>query len=69
MSEVKSPAQIEVDNQPYNLGFRDGWELAHEPAECGHARANWKDPKFGTPDYRGQERCEFCDALAAARNC
>lgn len=41
-----------------------GWDLAHEPAKCGHARANYKDPKYGTPDYQGEEECEFCTALA-----
>ena len=39
------------------------WSLAHEPAKCGHARANCKDPKFGTPEYEGNEKCEFCAAL------
>ena len=38
--------------------------LAHESAGCGHARANWKDPKWGTTEYTGEERCEFCYALA-----
>jgi uncharacterized protein YuzE len=36
---------------------------ATNPAACGHARANWKDPKWGTSEYRGEERCEFCEAL------
>ena len=39
------------------------WNLAHEPAKCGHARANYKDPKWGTPEYDGDEKCEFCVAL------
>ena len=47
----------------YEKGHRDGWDVAHEPAPCGHARANWKDPKYSTPEYEGEERCEFCDAL------
>ncbi len=40
-----------------------GWNLAHEPAKCGHARANYKDPDFGTPDYGGNEKCEVCELL------
>jgi hypothetical protein len=42
-----------------------GWNLAHEPARCGHARANWKDPAWGTPEYDGDEKCEACTAIAA----
>ena len=47
--------------------FEKGWTTAHEPAKCGHARANWKDPQFGTTEYAGNERCEFCDAITAYR--
>jgi hypothetical protein len=47
-------------------GWEEGWDRAHEPAKCGHARANYKDPKYGTPEYKGEEECEFCAALAAA---
>lgn len=47
-------------------GYCEGWNRAHEPANCGHARANYKDPKWGSPEYRGEERCEFCAAVAAA---
>ena len=43
------------------------WNLAHEPAKCGHARANWKDPQWGTPEYKGHEKCEACQAIAAER--
>ncbi len=50
------------NNDDYARGYRDGWATAHEPASCGHARANWKDPLFGTPQYRGQEKCEICEA-------
>lgn len=39
------------------------WRRAHEPAKCGHARVHWRDPKYGTPDYRGEEKCEVCEAL------
>lgn len=39
------------------------WDLAHSAAQCGHARANWKDPQFGTKEYMGDERCEACAAL------
>jgi hypothetical protein len=38
-----------------------GWQTAHESAPCGHARANIRDPKFGTWDYQGEERCEMCE--------
>jgi hypothetical protein len=47
-------------------GWEEGWDRAHEPAKCGHARANYKDPKYGTSKYAGEEECEFCAALAAA---
>ena len=43
------------------------WNLAHEPAKCGHARANWKDPQWGTPAYKGNEKCEACQAIAVER--
>ena len=49
----------------YHRGYRDGWETAHAPAACGHARANWKDPKFGTPKYNGEEKCEICESILA----
>ena len=42
-----------------------GWDRAHESATCGHARANYRDPQWGTPEYAGNERCEFCDAVSA----
>ena len=47
--------------------WEDGWSLAHEAARCGHARANWKDPNWGTPEYKGDEKCEACAAVAKAR--
>lgn len=43
------------------------WDTAHEPAKCGHARANWKDPKYGTPEYDGDERCEVCAEIERLR--
>lgn len=43
------------------------WNLAHEPARCGHARANWKDPEWGTPAYKGHEKCEACQTIAVER--
>ncbi len=43
----------------YNA-YSEGWATAHEPAPCGHARANHKDPEFGTPEYKGNEKCEAC---------
>lgn len=52
-------------NAEYQRGYSEGWDVAHEPAPCGHARANWKDPEYGTDDYKGNEVCEFCDALEA----
>ena len=51
----------------YSRGYHDGWAAAHAPAKCGHAAANWKDPKFGTPEYDGDERCEICAAEEAWR--
>lgn len=54
-------------NESLLRAFEQGFQLAHEPAECGHARANYKDPKFGTPEYHGEEQCEFCAALAAKK--
>lgn len=47
----------------YTIGWIHAWELAHDTAGCGHARANWKDPKYGTPEYDGDERCEVCELL------
>src|SRR5258708_1887157 len=44
--------------------YAEAWDLAHSPAKCGHARANWKDPKYGTPEYQGDERCEVCALIA-----
>jgi hypothetical protein len=44
------------------------WNLAHEPARCSHARANWKDPEWGTPAYKGKEKCEACQAISAQRD-
>jgi hypothetical protein len=41
-----------------------GWSLAHGAAQCGHARANYKDPLYGTAEYQGNERCEACAAEA-----
>lgn len=38
------------------------WSLAHDPAKCGHARANYKDPNYGTPEYHGDEKCDACEA-------
>lgn len=43
------------------------WDAAHEAAPCGHARANYKDPKYGTPEYKGEERCEVCFELTPLR--
>ena len=51
----------------YTQGWNDAWEVAHSPAQCGHARANWKDPKFGTPEYDGDERCEVCSEVRRLR--
>ena len=45
------------------IGYNGGFEIAHEPAPCGHARGNWKDPVYGTPEYDGDERCEACAAV------
>lgn len=62
---LEQDARLPEDEYSRRLGFEEGWSVAHEPALCGHARANWKDPNFGTPEYDGDERCEFCAALAS----
>ena len=62
---LEQDARLPEDEYSYRIGFDEGFTMAHEPAGCGHARANWKDPNFGTPEYDGREECEFCSALAA----
>ena len=52
------------EQQIRNEGFDEAWDICHEASECGHARANRKDPKYGTPEYKGEEKCEFCEKLA-----
>lgn len=47
-------------------GFDEGFSLAHERASCGHVRANWLDPQYGTPEYAGNEKCEACAIEARA---
>jgi len=43
-----------------------GFELAHESAKCGHARANYRDPNYKPRDTEcDSSKCEFCAALAA----
>lgn len=43
-----------------------GFELAHESARCGHARANYRDPNYKRGDAEcDSSQCEFCNALAA----
>ena len=56
-------SSLKPDEQSYNNGYNAGWSAAHEPARCGHACGNWKDPKFGTPEYNGDERCEVCEEI------
>ncbi len=48
----------------YRQWHEAGWAHAHEPARCGHARGNCKDPNYGTPEYDGDERCEVCALVA-----
>ncbi len=48
--------------------WEEGWSLAHEPAKCGHARANYKDPKWGTSEYQGDEKCEACAQIEIYRS-
>ena len=47
----------------------DGFELAHESAKCGHARANYRDPKYirGMSTESDSSKCEFCEALKLAQ--
>ncbi len=61
---LEQEAELPEDERSYRVGFDEGFTMAHEPAGCGHARANWKDPDYGTTDYSGNEKCEFCAALA-----
>ncbi len=51
---------LSPERQAEWIGFGRGWQMAHESAGCGHARANWRDPKYGTLDYDGAEFCEMC---------
>lgn len=57
--------QSEIDflmqaNELYNAGFED----AHELRPCGHSRGDFRDPLYGTPEYKGNERCVACDQIA-----
>ena len=61
---LEQDAELPEDEYSYRVGFDEGFTMAHEPAGCGHARANWKDPNYGTPEYDGNEQCEFCAAQA-----
>ena len=61
---LEQDAKLPADEYSYRVGFDEGFTMAHENAPCGHARANLKDPNFGTPEYDGDERCEFCAALS-----
>jgi hypothetical protein len=58
---------LKPEELSYRNGIIDGFQQAHEPARCGHARGNWKDPKYGTPEYKGDERCEVCELVKALR--
>ena len=60
---LEQDAKLPEDEYSYRVGFDEGFTMAHELAGCGHARANWKDPNYGTAEYEGEERCEFCEAL------
>jgi len=62
---LEQDARLPEDEYSHRIGFEQGWMASHENAPCGHARANWKDPNYGTPEYDGDERCEFCAALAS----
>jgi len=61
---LEQDTRLPEDEYSRRIGFEEGWSVAHEPASCGHARANWKDPSYDTPEYDGDEKCEFCAALA-----
>ena len=58
---------VDLTDEAQMAAWEEGWSLAHEPARCGHARANWKDPNWGTAEYEGAEKCEFCEAVEALR--
>ena len=56
--------QADSNPQSWRRGYAAGWAAGHEPAACGHARANRKDPMFGTQEYEGNEHCEVCELIA-----
>ena len=60
-------AAVEALREQAFNAYCEGWDVAHEPARCGHARANYKDPEFGTPEYKGNEKCEACAEVEALR--
>ena len=60
-------AAVEALREKADNAWNEAWDLAHEPARCGHVRANYKDPKFGTPEYKGNEKCEACAEVEALR--
>lgn len=60
-------AQKETGDLRYSMAERDikarteGFELAHELAKCGHARANYRDPNYKSGDTEcDSSKCEFC---------
>jgi hypothetical protein len=42
-----------------------GWQLAHDPASCGHPRACWQDPDW--PESDKVAKCIMCAALVAQK--
>lgn len=57
--------EADLINPTYRRGYMDAWDLLHSTMACGHARANLRDSKWGTPEYSGEEECEVCAALRA----
>ena len=41
-----------------NIGF----EEAHKLRSCGHSVGDYRDAKYGTPEYDGDESCVGCDS-------
>ena len=44
-----------------------GFEEAHELRPCGHSRGDYRDPKYGTSEYAGDERCVACDQITVLK--
>jgi len=55
---VDDPIKVEIV-RIQNIGF----ENAHELRKCGHSVGDYRDPKYGTPEYDGDEECVGCQSV------